>query len=84
MRTVAWLIEGASVYWGGRSPDYFVSNIDDAVRFSRYEDADRILGWIIPQQMRILCRVAEHVWVEAGGNKAVTIFYCDLCDKIIR
>jgi len=62
MNKSVWLIEGAGVYWCGRSPDDFQNKTEEAVRFARQEDAERVLGWIVPEQMRRLCRTVEHVW----------------------
>jgi hypothetical protein len=63
MRESCWLIEGAAVYWCGRSPDDFGKDVAEAVRFSRQEDAERVLHWIVPEQMRRLCRTVEHSWL---------------------
>jgi hypothetical protein len=64
MSCKCWLIEGAGVYWRGHSPSNFGADANDAVRFARREDAERILHWIVPESQRILCRTAEHVWLE--------------------
>ncbi len=63
----AWVIEGGTVYWRGRSPDDFTADISQAVRFARPEDAERVLHWIVPEKMRALCRTAKRVW---QGEKA--------------
>jgi hypothetical protein len=57
-----WLIEGAQVYWCGRSPNDFGKDVNEAVRFARQEDAERVLHWIVPEQMRLLCRTTGHMW----------------------
>jgi hypothetical protein len=55
-----WLVEGAAVYWTGRSADGFDPDITEALRFARYDDAQRVLYYIIPRQLQQLCRVAQH------------------------
>lgn len=58
-RTV-WLIEGAAAYWNGHAPDGFGRNRADAVQFASQQDAERVLHWVVPEAMRVLCRTAEH------------------------
>jgi hypothetical protein len=62
MTDSAWLIEGAGVYWCGRGATDFSPNVDEAVRFSRQEDAERVLHWIIPATTSAVCRTAQHMW----------------------
>ncbi len=62
MNNNAWLIEGGGVYWCGKSPNDFRLKHKEAVRFSRQEDADCVLHWILPEEYRRTCRVAEHCW----------------------
>lgn len=50
--TFAWLIElprisGVSSYWDGRGVDTFVLDPNDAVRFDRQEDAERVASWLV-------------------------------------
>lgn len=59
----AWLIEGAGVYWGGRSLENFTPDLEEAVRFARQVDAERVLYWILPATVSATCRTAEHMWV---------------------
>ena len=61
----AWVIEDTSLanlqYWTGRGADGWSFDHADAMRFSRKEDAERALGWIVPA--RHYTRVAEHGWM---------------------
>ncbi len=57
-----WLIEGAGVYWCGRGPSDFGKDVEEAVRFARQVDAERVLHWIIPATVSIVCRTVEHMW----------------------
>jgi hypothetical protein len=51
------------IYWAGLSRDTFVREVNDAVRFSRKEDAERVLAWLVPTTiLRDLCRVVKHGW----------------------
>jgi len=61
----AWLIETANqTYWMGRHTDNrgFTPKIDDAIRFSRREDAEVIIHWLMESHCCAL-RSAEHIWV---------------------
>lgn len=62
----AWLIEsGAGTYWSGRDPIHF-GPLDEACRFARQEDAERVRCWLIMHTNRDLAnavRAAEHMWV---------------------
>ncbi len=62
-RESCWMIEGAGVYWCGRSMDDFRKDPNDAVRFSRQEDAERVLHWMIPREVARVCRTAEHLFI---------------------
>ena len=65
--TVAWLIElNASIptYWDGRGNETFHYNHNEAIRFARQEDAERVLLWIIHAKLRAECKVVEHAWRE--------------------
>lgn len=61
----AWVIElpGMPTYWDGRGADTFSYKHEQAVRFARKEDAERVLAWVISQQRRDEgARVSEHGW----------------------
>jgi predicted NAD-dependent protein-ADP-ribosyltransferase YbiA (DUF1768 family) len=57
-----WLIEGAGVYWHGRSADDFQTDVHDAVKFADRVAAERILHWMLPEQYQRTCRAVEHVF----------------------
>lgn len=56
-----WLIEGAGTYWCGKNLHDFRPTWGDAVFFTRYQDAERVLYWILPEEYRRVCRAAEHI-----------------------
>jgi rubredoxin len=64
--TLVWLIEtGASptTYWDGRNADTgFTDKADEACRFSRFEDAETVRCWLIPNGHRF-CRSVQHMWI---------------------
>lgn len=70
-RQSGWIIETAvGTYWNGRyvSSDGFVHDINDAVRFARFEDGERIIHWLMRKSgdFSFALRTAEHVWI---GNE---------------
>jgi hypothetical protein len=70
--TTAWLIEHTSypTWWTGRrGATLFSTDANEAVRFVRKEDAERVAGLIIPQAST---KVTEHMWYdEAAGPEPV-------------
>lgn len=63
----AWLIEsGSRTYWSGHSATNFTTDNSEACRFSRREDAERVIFWLIaaanPELSKAL-RASEHVWI---------------------
>lgn len=63
MTEFAWLIEGKGPqYWDGRGTDTAAMTYkhDDAVRFARPQDADRVIHWLLNQEYRAV----EHGWEE--------------------
>ena len=56
-----WLIEGAGVYWCGKSVHDFRPSWAEAVMFTRRQDAERVLFWVLPEEYRRTCRAAEHL-----------------------
>lgn len=62
-RTVAWLVERDGSYWDGRGPDTFIRDHLDAIRFSRKDDGERMLHWLVREAIRPECVVTEHVWL---------------------
>lgn len=60
-----WLIESGSgsspSYWDGRGIATFILDSNDAVRFSRRADAERVLGWIV-RPIGVEVRIVQHGW----------------------
>ncbi len=66
----AWLIETANqTYWNGHYPDAraFTSRFGDAVLFTRKEDAELIIHWLL-KEYSFAIRSAQHMWVN-GEHK---------------
>lgn len=63
-----WLIESTSpngpLYWDGRRSESFTSDANEAVRFARFEDAERIRAWMLPTLLRGHLRSVAHLWPE--------------------
>lgn len=62
-----WLIESASPlgvtqYWDGRRDNSFTIDPNEAVRFARFEDAERVRGWTLREPIRHHCRSVAHLW----------------------
>lgn len=58
-----WLIEANGSYWDGRGvgPDGFHDDPNQAVRFARFEDAERVKYHVLGQWAFAL-RSTEHSW----------------------
>jgi hypothetical protein len=66
---LAWLIEtGDHKYWNGRhaNADGFTSDPNDAVRFARFEDSERVIYWLM-EKFKVFLVSRQHKWV---GGKA--------------
>jgi hypothetical protein len=63
MNESGWIIEANGAYWDGRSCDQsaFTSDLNEAVRFARFEDAERIKYWLL-QSHAFALRSTQHVW----------------------
>jgi len=61
----AWLIEANGTYWDGRAAGAagFDADPNQAVRFARQEDAERVKYWLLKEHAFAL-RSTEHVWLE--------------------
>lgn len=60
---LGWLIEDAQgQYWDGRRADSFTRKHDEAVRFSRFEDAERVRCWLVKSGQHF--RSVQHAWVQ--------------------
>jgi len=70
-RETGWLIENAGglapAYWDGRGWNTFHYNPNEAVRFARKEDADRVKVWIC-QNSALLS--TEHAWLSTAPLSA--------------
>lgn len=67
MNDIGWLIEtGDHKYWNGRTADAtgFTDDPNEAVRFARFEDAERIIHWLLEQYKVFLCS-RQHSWHRA-------------------
>ena len=58
-----WLIEADGTYYDGHYTDSrgFVREINQALRFARYEDAETIKHWLL-QEHAFALRTAKHCW----------------------
>lgn len=66
-KRIAWLIEvDATTYWDGRALDSF-HFVQDAIRFSRQEDAERIIRWLLKNPA---LKATEHVWLATAAPPA--------------
>jgi hypothetical protein len=75
----AWLIENVrlTTYWDGRAPDTFTRDPNDAVRFSRQEDAERIVHWLMSKEPVV---AREHGWFAAPADpQPEAPKFCRLC-----
>lgn len=63
---LGWLIEtGNHCYWSGRhaNADGFTHDPNDAVRFARFEDSERVIFWLMENYKVFLCS-RLHKWVD--------------------
>ena len=65
-REIAWLIEGDKRFWDGKYADGrgFTQDVNAALRFARFEDAETVKHWLL-QQHAFALRTTQHVWVQA-------------------
>lgn len=64
-----WVIETArQSYWSGRKGGVLTEDIADAVRFSRFVDAERVRCHLL-SDIADLVRSAEHVWATVDAAK---------------
>ena len=65
----AWVIETRSFrepqYWVGK--DIWSVQSLDAMRFSRQQDAERAMNWMVPQS-HFSMRVIEHGWIKLDAR----------------
>jgi len=67
-RTVAWFIESAAGWWDGSSLSAyaFTMTANDALRFARQQDAEKIISWLFPSGISPLLKTTEHVWLDTS------------------
>lgn len=65
-----WLIETQGTYWTGRAliENGFDDDPNEACRFARAEDAERIRWWLLKGYAFAL-KVTEHVWLARASMK---------------
>ena len=69
-RETAWLLEGGNGYWTGHDLYNLNPDPNEACRFARRDDAERIRCWLIQndgQPGRVFStaiKATEHVWME--------------------
>lgn len=60
----AWLIEGDGLYFDGHHPDSrgFTREVNNALRFARFEDGETVKHWIL-QPHAFALRTTKHCWI---------------------
>lgn len=69
-RQCSWLIEAANqTYWNGHHTDGrgFDRNVENAIRFTRQEDAAAVLHWLLEPWAWTL-RTTLHCWINGTHN----------------
>ena len=63
----AWVIEADGSYWTGTHVDSrgFQQDVNEAVRFARFEDAEKVKHWLMPT-LAFALKAVEHVWVDSA------------------
>ncbi len=70
-RETGWLIEtGDHKYWNGKHADAdgFTHDPNEAVRFARFEDGERIVHWLMGKYSVFLV-TREHVWLDGQPQR---------------
>lgn len=67
----AWLIEADGSYWDGHFADSrgFTRDVNQALCFSRFEDAETVKHWLL-QAHSFALRTTQHCWVEEQHKPA--------------
>lgn len=66
-----WLIEtGDHKYWNGKHADQdgFTHDPNDAVRFARFEDGERVIHWLM-QKFHVFLVTREHGWLDGQAQE---------------
>jgi hypothetical protein len=72
---LGWLIEtGDHKYWDGRkaNSDGFTHDPNDAVRFARFEDSERVIHWLM-QEWSVFLVSRQHSWMGGNAQKALPL-----------
>lgn len=65
-----WLIEtGDHKYWNGRhaNADGFTHDPNDAVRFARFEDSERVIYWLM-REYAVFLASRQHKWIDGVAS----------------
>lgn len=71
MTQTAWLIEtGDHKYWNGKhaNQDGFTHDPNDAVRFARFEDGERVIYHLM-ETYSVFLVTREHAWIDGRAQK---------------
>ena len=72
VRECYWLIEADGSYWDGHYRDSraFVRDVNSALRFARFEDAETVKHWLL-QEHSFALRTTQHMWIssEPGSER---------------
>ncbi len=73
---LAWLIESGAnppTYWDGRNlgAGGFTPKHEEACRFARFQDAEMVRCWLIPEGLHF-CKSVQHEWVDDAALRAVS------------
>jgi hypothetical protein len=63
LQELAWLIEADGSYWDGHYADSrgFTRDVNSAVRFTRFQDAEAVKHWLL-QASAFALRTTQHGW----------------------
>ena len=70
-RETGWMIEtGDHKYWNGKraNADGFTHDPNDAVRFARFEDGERVIHWLM-REFHVFLVTRQHVWIDGQPVK---------------
>lgn len=71
-RETAWVLEGGNGYWTGHDLWNLNPDHNEACRFARRDDAERVRCWLIQNEgvagrvFSTAIRATEHVWLGDG------------------
>lgn len=76
-REAAWMIEtGDHKYWNGKHANQigFTHDLNDAVRFARFEDSERVIHHLM-QTYSVFLASREHVWIDGVAQEPTQSAY---------